>query len=150
MPAGAPSQYDPEIAADICSLIATSSLSLEKVLASDERFPTHPTFYRWMIHNPELRTEYARAKTEQLEILADEIAAIADETQPSEIVTIKADGSREVKIVDATEHRRLRIDTRKWLLSKLKPKTYGDKLDLNHGGSVGIQLVNDIPRPKRD
>lgn len=28
---------------------------------------------------------------------------------------------------------RLRTDTRKWMLSKVLPKVYGDKLDLNHG-----------------
>jgi len=32
---------------------------------------------------------------------------------------------------------RVRIDTRKWLASKLKPKKYGDKVDLTHGGPDG-------------
>jgi hypothetical protein len=129
-------------------MISITTLSLAKICEADERFPDIKTWYRWMLSHPELRQEYAHAKNEQLEILADEISAIADETQPSEIITIKADGSREVKIVDATEHRRLRIDTRKWLLSKLKPKTYGDRQEIEHSGA--LQVISSIPRPSGD
>ena len=42
-----------------------------------------------------------------------------------------------------------RVWTRLQLLAKWNPKKYGDRLDLNHGGSVGVQLINDIPRPER-
>jgi hypothetical protein len=34
------------------------------------------------------------------------------------------------------EHRRLKVDSRKWFLSKMLPKIYGDKLDLNHSGYI--------------
>ena len=144
MPAGRPSEYDHEIAADICTLISSSTDSLEKICASDERFPALRTFYRWKLLHPELQQEYAHAKEEQLEILADELTAIADETHPGEIITLKADGSREVKILDATEHRRIRIDTRKWLLSKLAPKKYGDKQDLTVTGEIVKRVVSDL------
>ena len=73
MPAGRPSDYDPQVAADICAAISTCTNSLESILSTDERFPSHSAFYRWMINHAELREMYARAKDEQLQILADEI-----------------------------------------------------------------------------
>ena len=60
---------------------------------------------------------------------------IADTPQVGEIVTIKADGSREVKTIDMVEHRKLRIETRLKLLAKWNPKKYGDKLA--HTGADG-------------
>jgi hypothetical protein len=47
----------------------------------------------------------------------------------------------ERKIADMIEHRRLKIESRKWLAMKLLPRIYGDKVDLNHGGEVAIKRV---------
>lgn len=69
---------------------------------------------------------YARAKEQQAQLLADQIITIADTTEPGEIVTIKPDGE-ERKIADMTEHRKLKIESRKWLAMKLLPRIYGDK-----------------------
>lgn len=93
-----------------------------------------------MLSHEELRQLYARAKDEQLQILADEIQQIADEPQPGEVVTLKGD-EREVKIADMLDHRKLRIDSRKWLLSKLAPKKYGDRVDMTLAGEVAIKRV---------
>ena len=124
---GRPSDYDPEIASEVCLRISIDSLGLRAVCDSDERFPDPATFYRWMLSRAELREIYTRAKDDQLQVLADEIQQIADEPQPGEIVTLKGD-EREVKIADMLEHRKLRIESRKWLLAKLAPKKYGEKL----------------------
>ncbi len=126
MKAGRPSEYDPKIASEICLQISIGSLGLRAICDADERFPDPATFYRWMLSHAELREIYTRAKDEQLQILADEIQQIADEPQPGEIVTLKGD-EREVKIADMLEHRKLRIESRKWLLAKLAPKKYGDR-----------------------
>ena len=147
---GRPSEYDPAIGAAICHRISSESLSIRAICDSDDRFPEAKTFYRWMILDDGLRQLYARAKEEQLQILADEIQQIADEPQSGEVVTLKGD-EREVKIADMIEHRRLRIDSRKWLLSKLAPKKYGDKLGLTGPDGTGpIQLVSSIPRPPKE
>ena len=134
------SEYDPEIAAQVCLLISTESKGLRAICESDERFPDPATFYRWMLSHAELREIYTRAKDEQLQILADEIQQIADETQVGEVITIKGD-EREVKMADMLEHRKLRIESRKWLLAKLAPKKYGDKLQTEHSGEVSIKRV---------
>ena len=66
--------------------------------------------------------QYARAKECQLEALAEDIVDIADSVEP---------------ISDATGKARLQIDSRKWLLSKLVPKKYGDKVTTEHTGAEG-------------
>ena len=146
MPAGRPSDYDPEIAADICLRLSICTKSLVSILSERDEFPEHSTFYRWMLNHEELRTLYAHARDAQLQILADEIQEIADEPQSGEVVTIKGD-EREVKISDMLEHRKLRIDARKWLLSKLAPKKYGDKTAITGEGGGPIQIITSIPRP---
>ena len=65
---------------------------------------------------------YARARTTQMEAMAEEILAISDDDEAEK------------------QRSKLRVDTRKWLMSKLAPKKYGDKLDLNHSGSVKRDL----------
>ena len=101
-----------------------------------------------MLDREELRQMYAHAKDASLQILADEIQQIADETQVGEIITIKGD-EREVKMADMLEHRKLRIDSRKWLLSKLAPKKYGDKTAITGDGGGPLQIITSIPRPPK-
>ena len=47
-------------------------------------------------------------------------------------------------------HRKLQIETRLKLLAKWDPKRYGDKVDLNHGGEVGLQVVVKRYTPEPD
>ena len=141
MPAGRPSEYDPEIAGQICHLISIQTISLTAICNSRDEFPEAKTFYRWMISHEELRQLYARAKEDQLQILADEIVPLADADRICEKVTIKADGSREVVILDQVERTKLQIDSRKWLLSKLNPKKYGDNSKLQLTGEDGGPLI---------
>lgn len=93
------------------------------------------------IHADSSRSEmYARARQERADLLADEIVEIADE----ECTTVKAskhgseddEGQTEV-VFDAVAvaRNKLRVDARKWVASKLKPRVYGDKLELS--GEVG-------------
>lgn len=80
------------------------------------------TFIRWMDDDAKLAEEYARAREDLIEHIASETLAIAD--QPV--------GSTENGSTDsgAVQKQRLQVDTRKWLLSKLAPKKFGDKLEL--------------------
>jgi hypothetical protein len=84
--------------------------------------------------------QYARAREEQADGYADEIVAIADE--PPQLVT-KDDGEDVEVSLDsaAIQRQRLRIDARKWVASKLKPKKYGDKVDHKHGGTVTVNVL---------
>jgi hypothetical protein len=41
----------------------------------------------------------------------------------------------------------LRVDTRKWLLSKLKPDRYGSRILSEHDGSVVVRVVHGLGDP---
>jgi hypothetical protein len=84
-----------------------------------------------------------RARELQAEYMAEDILTIADE----ECTTVRADkhgtqddGDGKTEVVfdsTAVQRNRLRVDARKWLLSKLAPKKYGDKVTQEHTGPNG-------------
>jgi len=126
MPAGRPTLYNEELTSRICSRIATSSDSL-RAICENENLPSPDTIYLWLTKYPEFSDQYARARQDQAQLLADQIVDIADQTQLGEIVTFKDDGKEERRVADMIEHRKLRIESRKWVAAKLLPKKYGDK-----------------------
>jgi hypothetical protein len=75
------------------------------------------------------RDRYAHAQQAGLIAMADDINDIAD--------------SCDAQYGAAVNKARLQVDTRKWLLSKLLPQKYGDKVDVRHDGQVTLQLSKD-------
>ncbi len=124
-------QWTPEdhaIQDAVCDAISTQPRGIGAIL-SDLGNPINPsTFYRWLQQDEELCKRYARARADQAQVMADEITQIADNTQEGVIVTEKPDGSVETKRADMLEHRKLRIESRKWLAAKLLPKVYGERI----------------------
>ena len=86
------------------------------------------TFEGWLEADEELSAQYARARENRAEKIFEEILTIAD--RPAPTTDSGATDSGDV------QHRRLQIDARKWMLGKMSPKKYGDKIDLEHSGSV--------------
>jgi transposase len=122
---GRPSKFTQELGDAICDGIATSSKSLSKIC---EKLNVNPsTVYRWLKEDEGFRDNYARAREDQADLLADEIIEIADDSSQDTIVTAKG---AEYENTEWTSRSKLRVDARKWVASKLKPKKYGDKLDL--------------------
>ena len=81
--------------------------------------------------------KYARARAVGYERMAEEIVAIADTPMIGTKSVSKATGL-EITEGDMIEHRRLQVDTRKWMLAKMLPKVYGDKQQIEHSGAVDI------------
>lgn len=153
MPQGRPSSYSPEIASEILAEIATTRKGLKAICKEREDFPSPSTVYLWLLHSEDFSEKYARAKQDSLQVLEDEILDISDNQQPGEIVTIKGDGSKEVKISDMLEHRKLQIESRKWLMMKLKPKKYGDRItqeltDADGGAPTLNVVIRSVLDPK--
>lgn len=114
------SEYTEKAAQFICERIANGD-SLVTICKSEE-MPHIVTVYRWLAENEGFRNMYVRAREDQADTMADEIVQIADTEEDS----AKA---------------RVRIDARKWVASKLKPRKYGDKLDIEHSGSVELDAT---------
>jgi hypothetical protein len=136
---GRPSSFTQDKADLICDLLARGK-SLRHI-CSLEQMPDQTTVMRWLATNDTFRQQYARARELQAEFYADEIVVIADDASN--------DVSGELGLPNgvAVQRARLQIDTRKWIASKLLPKKYGDKVEMEHTG--GVTLVHSIPRPNR-
>jgi len=123
---GRPSSYTKEQGDLLCEIVATTSKGLSKI-CDCINFPHESTVRRWRLEHEEFSAQYARAKILQADILAEECLEIADNSISENVM------------VD-----RLRIDTRKWLASKLLPKQYGDKLLLEQKTEENEQLKEEL------
>ena len=135
------STYTKEIAFEICDIIATSNKGLHSICESDERFPTSATFYNWLHEQQELIDKYARAREAQADFLADEILEIADySAQDTKTIISKGGGEYEAENTEWVNRSKLRVEARKWIAAKLRPKKYGDKIDIEaqHNHTVSI------------
>ena len=135
-PVGRSSSYTDEIATTICERLASGE-SL-RTIALDEAMPDERTIYRWLEKNEGFRQQYARAREMQAEAMLEEIIEIADDGRND---WMERRGSEDAGWVANGEHiqrSRLRVDARKWAMSKLAPKKYGDKVEVEHSGSLEV------------
>lgn len=112
-------EYTPDKADAICEHIAHGG-SLVKWCKENET--GYSTVMQWLKAHKEFADNYTHAREHQADYLAEEIQDIADE------INLETDEGAVVKL-DATAlaRNRLRVDTRKWIASKMKPKKYGDR-----------------------
>jgi hypothetical protein len=120
-----PSEYTLETADRICEQLA-EGMSLRSVCKADD-MPSTVTVFKWLRTYPEFLSQYARAKEESADALADEMLDIADESERDTVIDENGNARPNNEWISRS---RLRVDTRKWIASKLKPKKYGDKLEL--------------------
>jgi outer membrane lipoprotein-sorting protein len=100
------------------------------------------TILDWSKANSSFAEQYTRAREVGYKLLADEIIDIADEKE----VEVRYDGEDTTLDLSPTAiaRNRLRVDTRKWMLSKMLPKIYGDKLELSGDADKPLQTVTRI------
>jgi hypothetical protein len=132
-PIGRPSSYTQDIADLLCEGLA-SGLSMRTVCKAED-MPAMATVFRWLRINQEFREQYTRAKQESADALVEEMIDICDDGTNDWMVTHDKDGEENGYKING-EHvtrSRLRVETRKWIAAKLKPKVYGEKVDVSHG-----------------
>jgi len=143
-------QYRQRIVDMVCAVTICSSKGLPTIVKAlqvdNTDIPSEATIRSWIRSSEDLAARYARAKEEQIEVFAEEIIAISDDDTFD--IAFKADGTTYVN----TEHiqrSKLRVDSRKWLAAKLKPKKYGDKLELagNADSPLIVQVVQFANNP---
>lgn len=99
-----------------------------------EGMPAASTVLGWAEDNAEFGEQYARVRARSYQLLADEIIEISDDSAGDVVHTEDGDRTDAERVARS----KLRVDSRKWMLSKMLPKIYGDKLDLNHSGRIGV------------
>lgn len=109
-----------------------------RAVCQQDGMPDEGTLYTWIAEHDEFRQIYARARELQAMQWAEEVLSIADDAR-----------------LDPHD-RRIWVDTRKWLLSKVLPRVYGDKVTvagatlvrIGPSGEVGT-VKPDMPLPWR-
>lgn len=131
--------FDQAIADRICERIA-EGISTRK--ACEELQQNRSELYKWLGENPSFADQFARAKNESAESLADELIDIAEDGRNDweERENAKTGETYIALNREAIERSRLRIDARKWVASKLLPKKYGDRLQTDNETRVTVVL----------
>lgn len=100
--------------------------------------PPEATVRGWVTDDREgFAAQYARARDAGLDKMADEVLQIADDASRD---WVKVDGKKSLN-AEHVQRSRLRFDARRWYLSKLAPKRYGDVQRVEHSGSVDVAAV---------
>ena len=126
MKKGRPTKFDGEIAKMICLRLLEGE-SLRSIL-EDPEYPSRATVYNWLNLHDDFLDQYEKAKNIGLYNLADEILEIADNASNDWMETNDSDNEGYRLRGENIQRSRLRIDSRKWILSKLLPKKFGDRL----------------------
>jgi hypothetical protein len=134
---GRPSGYSQELADRICAELADGK-SLRTVCKA-EGMPSTQTVFRWLRTHEGFCDQYARAKDEAADALVDEMLDIADEATNDWMEVHDKDNPGYRLNGEHINRSRLRVDTRKWIAAKLKPKRYGDKVAV--GGAEDLPPI---------
>ncbi len=118
---GRPSGYTPAKADTICDEIADGK-SLRSVCAR-KAMPDKKTVLRWLRQNEDFRAQYARAREAAADAAYEDIVEIESKLMAKEMHPNTA---------------RVLIDSIKWRASKLKPKVYGDRSQVDLGGGLDV------------
>lgn len=89
------------------------------------------TFYEWIDQDETKSKQYARVCEERADSIFEDIIDIADDQEHD--IYIDQDGKKQTNH-NVIQRSRLRVDSRKWMLSKMMPKKYGDKIDVTSDG----------------
>lgn len=132
----APVRYSSALAERICEDLK-AGLSLN-ALCQKPSMPAESSVREWVMDDKDgFSAKYTRAREIGYGRLGEEIMTIADTPMIGTKSVSKATGL-EITEGDMIEHRRLQVETRKWMLSKMLPKLYGDKQQIELSGSVDI------------
>ena len=122
-----PTIFTKKLGERICELIEQGK-SVREICRGDT-MPEAKSIYNWLrdVDKEWFLQHYMRAMSTRAELIAEEIIELSDTSVEDIEGDDKSDGAR-------VQARKLQVDTRKWVLSKMLPKKYGDKLDLTSDG----------------
>jgi hypothetical protein len=138
---GRPSEFSQEIMAEICERMAEGK-SLRQI-CEDAEMPNRRTIMRWVKNDDAAKKLYDAAQVDRMHWYADEIVNIAYDTSKD---TITGNAGQPLCNHEWIARSRLKVDSLKFLMAKLAPRTYGDKLPENVAEKTGdlAELMKEI------
>lgn len=122
---GRPKKYSEELADKICERVVEGKSLIR--IAREYDFAL-ASFFKWLSEEEGFSDKYTRAKVEQADTLIEEILDIADCKKDDSFLD---ENGKEIINHEVLARSRLRVDTRKWIAGKMRPKKYGEKLMLD-------------------
>lgn len=148
---GRPSEYNQQVAEAICERIADGE-SL-RAICRDDAMPCKATVFRWLSQHAEFADQYAHAREAQADSLFDDVLEIADDARND---WMQRNGEGDVGWTvngDHIQRSKLRLEARKWMAGKLRPKKYGERvmteLTGRDGGPIQTEDVGDTEAARR-
>lgn len=135
---GRPTTYTDEAAATICARLAEGE-SLRRICRDDD-MPGLTTVFQWLKAQPEFAKQYATAREAQADALFEDVLEIADDARNDWMERNGDDDKGWLANGENIQRSRLRIDARKWMAGKLRPKVYGEKQIIEGPGDNGEHL----------
>jgi hypothetical protein len=123
-------KFSEELFETICNKIGKSSDGLQKICESEG--VSAVAFYSWVKEDKELLNRYAHARELQAEYLADQILDIADDKTGDLVDSEFGQQGNAANVARS----KLQVEARKWIAAKLKPKKYGDKVEIEQNLNV--------------
>ena len=136
---GRPTTYNQETASLICARMADGE-SLRSI-CRDDSMPALSTVFLWVSKHSEFSEQYKLAMASRADAMFEDMIDIADDGRNDYIVN--GDGEERFN-TEHVQRSRLRLDTRKWMLSKMLPKKYGDKITdevIGNDNEIEIRVV---------
>lgn len=128
--------YSPAVGKAVCKMIVMGVPVIR--IGKRPLMPSESTIYAWArTPGHPFADAFARAREVSVRRMADEMLEIADNSAGDVSYKTARDGETILPVVnrEAIERARLRIETRKWLMTKLLPE-FADKAQVEHSGRV--------------
>lgn len=146
-----PTLYDDAVRDRIIDRLAKGETL--RAICRDDDMPDHSTVALWVMQDVDedgaegpFAKRYAQARKLGLDVMAEETLEIADDSSHDTLTNAKGQTAPDAEWIARSK---LRVDTRKWLLSKLRPDVYGDRTALQmldeHGkpAKAGVTIIID-------
>lgn len=136
---GRPSEFTQQVADAICERIADGE-SLRAICREDD-MPAKSSVFKWLSQHKDFADQYTRARETQADTLFDEILSISDDGAND---SYKDEDGNPRTDHDVIARSRLRVDARKWMAGKLRPKVYGDKVQTEISGGMRVVSATEL------
>jgi len=135
---------DDKVFYDIIEQIQAGA-SVKSILDNPD-YPSRTTFYSWINKNPDFIELYKTATEIRADGIFDDMLVIADDRSQDRFLDAQGNYQQSMTAVNRA---RVQLDTRKWVLGRMNPRKYSDKIDITSGGDklklvpiVGMQIIN--------
>src|ERR1035437_8338550 len=127
------SEYTQEVATSFCELIS-NGMSMRSA-CQEPGIPAPKTIFQWLRDHPEFNKQYELAAQERAESMREDIIDIADDGRNDYMERRLRNGTlKDVLNGEAIQRSKLRGETRQWMMARMKPRKYGDRLDVTSDG----------------